>query len=72
MPFDAAGFDGRGRPPPDCDPWGELSLFLHKLVLFLVWAAFFGVMLVFAAYVVGVATGGSPDCVVHVPSLACR
>ena len=65
MPFDAANFNGRGRPAPDRDPWGTISLFLLE-------AAFLVVMLVFVAYVVAVATGGSPDCVVHVPSLACR
>ena len=57
MPFDAAGFDGRDRPTSDRDPWGTVSLFLHKLVLFLLKAAFFGIMLIFVAHVVAVATG---------------
>ena len=72
MPFDAVGFEGRDRPTPDRDPWGTLSLFLHKLVLFLLEAVFLGIMLIFIAYVVAVATGNGPRCVVQGPFQACR
>ena len=72
MPFDAAGFDGRGRPAPERDPWGALSLFLLRLALLLARAAVLGIVFIFVAYAVAVATGNGPQCVVHAPFQACR
>ena len=46
-------------------------MFLHKLVLFLTRAAFLGVVLIFVAYAVAVATGSRPECVVRGPFQAC-
>lgn len=72
MPFDAADSNWRDHPAPIPSRWEGLNNLLHSLALLATRTAVLGIMLIFVAYVVAVATGGSPDCVVHVPSLACR
>ena len=72
MPFDAAGFDGRGRPAPDHSRWEWLNNLLHRLALFLARAALAGVVLLIVACVVVAAAGNRPECVIIDPFRACR
>lgn len=72
MPFDAADFDGRGRPAPDHGRWEWLNNLLHRLALLLAWAVLLGVVLLIVACVVVVATGNRPECVIIDPFQACR
>ena len=72
MPFDAAGFDWRGRPEPDRNFWEVLNDVLFEFASLLAWAAIFGIFLIPAVYVVAFAThaiayvtGNGLQCVAH-------